>query len=299
MPYGRQAGGFRLRATALDGIMPFMNPEEAVARNLKSWEERTPIHLRSEMYRQGMDTLRAGGITLAPPTDTEIGDVADKRVLHVQCHIGLDTLSLARLGANVTGLDFSPAALAAARELAAELGLSVRFVCSDAQKADETLAGEQFDMVFASFGVFCWIPDVRRWIRSAANLLAPGGALYIADGHPVLDMFDEDPDAPGGIGLRYDYFAAGAQVYGSYPTYADDGGGQAVSGAAEYCHPIGEFVTAAATAGLAVEFVHEFRGSFFQRWPSMVAGPDGTWDFPSPLAGTLPMVFSMRATKPC
>jgi SAM-dependent methyltransferase len=271
--------------------------DEAIARNLASWELRTPIHLRSEEYRRGLDTLRAGGTTLLPPSDTEIGDVAGKRLLHLQCHIGLDTLSLARMGADVTGLDFSPAALQAAEAFADELDLPARFVCADAQQADQALAGERFDIVFASFGVLCWIPDVTRWMQSAANLLAPGGTLYVADGHPFMDVFEDDDGKPHGIGIRYSYFRREPVRFGAGPTYADDGSRTAVGETIEYVHPLGELVTAAAFAGLRIEYVHEFPECFFRRCRAMQPDATGRWDFPPPLKGKLPMVFSLRAVR--
>jgi SAM-dependent methyltransferase len=272
--------------------------EQALAHNLASWQQRTPVHLRSELYRPNIEALRSGGWHLDPPTDTEVGDVAGLRVLHLQCHIGLDTLSLARRGACVTGLDFSPAAIDAARAFAREFDIDARFLVADAQQADQALAGEQFDLVFASFGVFCWIPDLRRWIDSACRLIRPGGALYIADGHPFLDVFDDAPDQPHGIDIAYSYFQKEPLVFGPGPTYADDGTGQTMPQTVEYVHPIGEFVTAVAEAGLRIEYLHEFPRAFFQRCEVMVEGPPGIWDFPPPLKGKLPMVFSLRASAP-
>ena len=273
-----------------------MNHTQAILRNLASWEQRTPIHLDSPMYRGIIDALKDGRVTLLPPTDTEIGDVAGKRIAHLQCHIGTDSLSLARLRADVTGLDFSPTAIAAAKDLARQLALEARFVVADAQQADQALAGETFDMVFASFGVFCWIPDLRRWMASAANLLKPGGVLYVADGHPCMDVFEDAPDMPYGIDVRYGYFRQAPLHFGPGPTYADDGRGQAVSETVEYLHPLGELVTTAAQAGLTIYYVHEFPGMFFKRHHTMVQDADGMWDFEAPLKGKLPMVFSMRAT---
>ena len=274
-----------------------MEPEDAIQRNLANWQQRTPVHLGSEMYRQDIETLRAGGTTLLPPTDTEIGHIAGLRILHLQCHIGLDTLSLARMGAEVTGLDFSPAALEAGAKLADQLALDVRWIQADAQRADEALAGETFDMVFASFGVFCWIPDVRRWMASAANLLAPGGVLYVADGHPVMDIFEDDANKPYGIDFRYSYFHQGATVFAPGPTYADDGSGAVMPESVEYTHTLGELVTAVAQAGLELEFLHEFPRCFFHRCKSMNERVPGVWDFPPPLTGKLPMVFSLQAVK--
>ncbi|MFP4054146.1 MAG: class I SAM-dependent methyltransferase [Phycisphaerae bacterium] len=276
-----------------------MDPREAIARNRRNWDARTPVHLRSPLYRRQIETLRSGGCTLLPPTDTEIGDVAGRRLLHLQCHLGLDTLSLAQRGAEATGLDFSPAAIAAAEGLSRELGIPARFTVGDAQRADEALPHEQFDLVFASFGVFCWIPDLRRWVASAARLLKPGGVLYFADGHPFVDILAADPDMPFGIALRDSYFRREPACYAPGPSYADDGSGQNMPETVEYAHTLGDFVSAVTAAGLRVDFLHEFPACFFRRYPAMVEGEPGEWDFPPPLKGKLPMVFSLRATRAC
>ncbi len=276
--------------------MPAMDPDQATAQNLQSWQQRTPVHLRSELYRPNIEALRNGGWRLEPPTDTEVGDVDGLRLLHLQCHIGLDTLSLARRGARVTGLDFSPAAIEAARAFAREFDIDARFLVADAQRADEALPAEQFDLVFASFGVFCWIPDLRRWIASAARLLAPGGALYLADAHPIMNVFDEGPDKPHGLDIAYSYFRRDPLLFGPGPTYADDGTDAVMPRTVEYIHPLGEFVTAIAEAGLRIEYLHEFPQAFTRHVEAMVEGPPGVWDFPPPLQGKLPMVFSLRAT---
>lgn len=274
-----------------------MDANDAIVMNRESWDQRVGVHLRSAIYQKDIQALRTGGLTLAPPTDTEIGDVCGLRIAHLQCHIGTDSLSLARLGADVVGLDFSSRSIDAARTLARELGIAAQFVVADARLADQTLSIGTFDMVFASFGVFCWIPDVDQWIRSAANLLKPGGVLYIADGHPFMDMIEHVPDAPQGIEIQHSYFHETAIHFGPGPSYADDGSGRSVSESVEFIHPVGRFIGAATKAGLDVEFLHEFPGCFFQRYPNMVQGLDGTWDFPPPLQGRLPMVFSMRAVK--
>lgn len=270
--------------------------DEARSLNLRSWEERTPIHLRSELYQDQIETLLAGGTTLGSPVAGEIGAVEGKRVLHLQCHIGTDSLSLARMGADVTGLDFSPSAITAARELAERTGLEARFVVADAEQADAALPAERFDLVFASFGIFCWIREVKRWFRSAANLLVPGGTLYVADGHPVADVLEHDPAAPNATDWRYSYFQREPLRFAAAPSYADDGTATAVPETAEFVHPLGELVTAACQAGLRIQYLHEYPSCFFKRFPSMERVGDG-WDFSGPLKGKLPLVFSLKALK--
>ena len=150
------------------------NLADHIETNRRTWDQRVPIHLGSAMYGQSFAALEAGGHSLAPVIVEEVGDVRGKSLLHLQCHIGHDTLSWARLGARVTGLDFSRPAIDVARQLAKTLKCDAQFVCSDVYDAAETI-DERFDVVFASEGVFCWVPDLVRWMCVAAGLLKREG----------------------------------------------------------------------------------------------------------------------------
>jgi SAM-dependent methyltransferase len=158
--------------------------------NLKSWNQRAALHVRDATGFYGVDGFLAGRDTLGPIEASEIGDVAGRSLLHLQCHLGLDTLSLARRGATVTGLDFSPVAVDEARSLAARAGLPATFVQADLYEAREALEGA-FDMVYSSWGTICWLPDIRAWARVVADMLAPGGTFYFADSHPFALVLDE------------------------------------------------------------------------------------------------------------
>ena len=157
--------------------------DEYLESNRALWDEWTSIHVRSEFY--DVESFKRGGIRLRPYELEEIGDVAGKDVLHLQCHFGLDTLSFARLGARVTGADFSAPAIAQARALAEELGLDARFVQSNLYDLPSTLQGD-FDVVYTSRGVIGWLPDLDRWAEVAAHFVRPGGIFYITEGHPVM-----------------------------------------------------------------------------------------------------------------
>lgn len=273
----------------------------AMATNLRSWEQRVPVHLRSRRYRDAIALLREGRSCLEPPADAELGCVRGRTICHLQCHIGLDTLSLALLGGEVTGLDFSAAAIAAARELSRELRIPATFVEGNALEADRVLAGREFEVVFATVGVLSWIPDLRRWVRAAASLLKPGGFLYLADGHPFADLFEDAPDHPDGIAITYGYFRRAPLHFAPGPSYADDGTQTTVGETVEFLHPLGEIVTAIADAGLRIDFLHESELCAFERFRNMSRderAPYESWRLPAGLDGKLPLTFSIRATKP-
>ncbi len=136
--------------------------------NRRWWDERVPIHTASEFY--GVEAFKAGGTTLCPFELEEVGDVAGKRLLHLQCHFGLDTLSWARRGASVVGLDFSEPAIEAANRLASETGIDGTFVAADLYDAEAALGGERFDIVYTGLGALNWLPDLRRWAQIVGSL---------------------------------------------------------------------------------------------------------------------------------
>ena len=163
--------------------------EEALRVNQQLWDEWTRIHETSSFY--DLEGFRRGGIRLRPYEVEEIGDVAGRELLHLQCHFGIDTLSWARLGARVTGADFSPAAIVLATRLAGELELDARFVRSDLYDLPNVLEGE-FDLVYTSRGVLGWLPDISRWARVVSHFLKPGGTFYITEIHPVAQAFENE-----------------------------------------------------------------------------------------------------------
>jgi 8-oxo-dGTP pyrophosphatase MutT (NUDIX family) len=223
-----------------------------------------------------------------------VGSVNELDLLHLQCHFGLDTLSWARLGARVTGLDFSPVAVAKARSIATSAGIEATFVQGDAQRLPDDLAG-RFDIVFASYGVFGWIADIEAWMRSAAGALRPDGALVVVEIHPLFGMFDSiDPlvvDFPYGGGRPHLFEGAG--------DYADPDAQLEATATIEYPHGLGEIVTAAISAGLVVERLEEFTDEEFNpRGDALLAqGQDGLYRMV--LDGEpLPVVFALVARRP-
>ena len=273
-----------------------MTHDAFFAANRDNWDDRVPVHVASRSY--DIPGFLAGRSTLEPFEVAEVGDVRGKSLLHLQCHFGMDTLSWARLGARVTGLDFSPNAIQAARKLAADAGIDARFVEANLYDAPTSLAGEQFDVVFTGIGALCWLPDVRRWAATVAACLAPGGVFYIREGHPVLWAADDEIPDPRFV-LRYPYFErAEPTSWDESVTYTDNDEGIAIAHTRtfEWNHGLGEIVTALIDAGLRIEFLHEFDFVEWQALPWMLRGDDGMWRLP-PDHVPLPLTYSIRTTK--
>lgn len=262
--------------------------------NRALWDEWTGINYRSDFYR--VDAFKAGLNKLRAYEMEEVGTVKGKDLVHLQCHFGLDTLCWARLGARVTGADFSSAAIEQARALAAEVGLDARFVCSDVYDLPDQLDAK-YDVVYTSRGVLGWLPDLDRWARVVAHFVRPGGFLYITEVHPVAQVFDDD-DGVTELRLRYPYFShadpIASAVVGSY---ADRTAKVSEDVAYGWNHGLGEIVTALANAGLRVDFLHEFP---FCEWPVsfLQVQADGTHRLPPEHDGRLPLFFSLKASKP-
>lgn len=265
-----------------------------MAANRALWEEWTAIHETSAFY--DLDSFKAGGVRLRDYEIEEVGEVRGKKLLHLQCHFGIDTLSWARLGAVPTGVDFSERAVALARSLAAELGLDARFVHSNIYDLPDVL-DERFGVVYTSRGVIGWLPDLRRWAEVVAHFLEPGGVFYVTEGHPVLWTLDDETDEPGALEVRYPYFPRPEPL--AFPTqgsYADPTAHVEQPVEYSWVHSMGEVVSEVARAGLRIEFLHEFP---FVEWPVpfLEQRDDGRWWLPEGREGELPLFFSLRATK--
>jgi len=267
------------------------------ALNRANWDDRVPIHLASAFY--DLAGFRAGASSLQPFEVSEVGSVAGRSLVHLQCHIGLDTLSWARRGAQVSGLDFSAPAIDAASALAASLGIPATFVVSDVYDAGAAFGGQRFDIVYTGTGALVWLPDIPRWARVVAGLLAPGGFLYLVEGHPFVQILDDAAGAPGasgasGLRAARDYFDAAPQVE-DYPYTYTDGPSLEHPRQVEFQHSLGEIVTSLAEAGLRIEFLHEYDFDAFGRFEELQRREDGTYRFP-PGRPRVPMQFSLRAS---
>ena len=255
--------------------------------NRENWDDRARVHADSDFY--DLPGFRAGHCTLREFELAEVGDVSGRSLLHLQCHMGQDTLSWARRGAAVTGVDFSETAIGTARGLAEDIGVSARFVASDVYSVPETL-GERFDIVYTGIGSLVWLPDLTRWARVVADSLADGGFLYLAEFHPLTDILGQD-----GRSVEEGYFDVGGEVSDYASTYTD-GRELTRTVTVEWRHSLGDVVTALAEAGLRIEFLREHAATVFQRYPALRREEDGMYRFP-PDRPRIPLMYSLRARQ--
>ncbi|MET7746441.1 class I SAM-dependent methyltransferase [Streptomyces sp. NPDC005385] len=267
--------------------------ERGLADNKALWDTLAEFHGTDpddrsydvKAFLTGQQTLRGIERDLA-------GDVWGKDLLHLHCHFGMDTLNWARLGANVTGVDFSPRAISRARALAERAGLPAEFIEADTQHLPHTLNG-RFDRVVATYGVLSWIADLAAWMDGAAAALRPGGRLVLVDLHPVFQTV-----------LSFDPFVADWPYGGGIPqrdamigTYARPDAPFAPQESTQYPYSLGEIVTAAATAGLVVERLGEHTETETDGRHLLPQGPDGLFRFP--FSDTyLPILYSLSAVRP-
>jgi SAM-dependent methyltransferase len=263
--------------------------DERLQVNLDAWNLMAGIHAASREYR--LAEFKAGENVLKPIELREVGDVRGKSLLHLQCHFGLDTMSWARLGANVTGVDFSDKAIALAHSISTELKIPARFLQSNIYDAPDVLH-EQFDIVFTSYGALCWLPDIKRWAEIAAHFVKPGGFFYIAEFHPLTQM---SANRAGTTRLEFEtsYFRTAMCEEPPGPDYSDRG--KTVPETHEWIYRLGDVVSALAATGLRIEYLHEFAECINQHLPFMKQGVDGMWHIEG---DPIPTLFSIKATKP-
>jgi SAM-dependent methyltransferase len=265
-----------------------------VDENRKLWNAWTGLHENSRFYN--LAGFRAGGLSLRPIELDELAPtVAGRSLLHLMCHFGLDTLSWARLGAEVTGVDLADDAITTARRIGQELDLRARFIEADIYRLPEILS-DRFDIVYSSYGVLHWLPDLRRWAETIAHFLRPGGFFYLVEDHPFMRTFAAS--ATDGLHPANPYFFDPTpSLRESSRSYASDGELDEAMPSYTWNHGIGEVITALSSAGLTIGYVHEFDFAVRAKFPIMVRGDDGLWRLPPELHRSVPMLFSLRATK--
>lgn len=267
--------------------------EPRLEANLMNWNSRVRVHVDSRFYDVEGWLLSAPG---PPAREIEaLGLLKGKTLVHLQCHFGMDTLRWARAGAIVTGLDFSPAAIDEATSLAERAGLSERtsFVCANVYDASQALSGKRFDVVYVSLGSLCWLPDVATWGGVVADLLAPGGRLYLHDVHPFTSCFDDD-----GERVIYGYFEESNNpfIFDSTSTYTD---GEELSATRtyEWSHSIGEIVAALIGQGLVLDSLIEHDWTLFHQFPWLRENASGLFVVPEDRP-RIPLSFTVLAHVP-
>jgi SAM-dependent methyltransferase len=262
-------------------------PADYIEKNRKSWNQRTDIHVKSEFY--DLDGFIKGKSSLNDIELKMLGDISGKSILHLQCHFGQDTISLGRMGADVTGIDLSDNAINKANELAAQTGVNARFICSDVYELDKHL-DEQFDIVFTSYGTIGWLPDLDKWAGIVSKFLKPGGRFIFVEFHPVVWMFDDNFEKIG-----YNYFNTAAIIETEQGTYAD----KKADVSLEYVcwnHSLAEVMNSLIGKGLEINQFNEYDHSPYNIFVNSIEVAPGKFRVKQ-YDNKVPLVYSILAIK--
>ena len=264
---------------------------KAVKNNQMRWDEIAPIHEKSY---GSVEILRGGGVNIDGIELSEVGDVTGKKMLHLQCHIGTDTLSWARRGAIVTGVDFSAVSLEIAQKLADELCLEARFIHSNIYDLRDNL-DDHFDIVYTSAGVLCWLKDLTEWARIIHHFLKPGGFFFMMESHPILNIFDDGETET--LKITRPYFHSNEPTYwdDDWPDYAD-GSYVPKTPSYEWTWPVSDILNSLINAGLVIESFNEHNRLFFKSLPMMKEMEDGWFNLPG-FEDKLPLLFTVKARR--
>ncbi|GAA4274278.1 class I SAM-dependent methyltransferase [Aquimarina gracilis] len=255
--------------------------------NKKTWNEKVDVHVASTFY--DLDAFKKGKSSLNHYELEALGDVSNKSLLHLQCHFGQDTLSLSRKGAKCTGVDLSDKAIELATQLNFELGLDANFVCCNVLDTSKYI-NDKFDIVFTSYGVIGWLPDLKPWGKMIAERLKPGGVFYIVEFHPIVWMFDYLENEPI---IKYGYHQKEV-IYEEYEgTYANENS-QIISKEFGWNHGLGEVITALSEAGLTIEYAKEYDQSPYKIFPALIENENRMFETRDKL---YPLLFAIKAKK--
>ncbi|SRX74950.1 class I SAM-dependent methyltransferase [Aequorivita antarctica] len=264
-----------------------MNHSDKFETNRKTWNTKAAIHFESDFY--DMQNFRKGKTSLNKYEIEALGDISDKKLLHLQCHFGQDTLSFARMGAKCTGVDISDEGIMLAKQLNADLKLDVSFVCCNVLDTSEYVS-EKFDIVFTSYGTIGWLPDLKPWAKMISERLKPGGFFYIVEFHPIAWMFDYTVSPPV---MKYGYQQKEA-IYEEYEgTYANIDS-EMVSKEYGWNHSLGEVITSLSEAGLRIEYLKEYDASPYDIFPKLVKNDEGMFELTDKM---YPLIFEVKAKK--
>jgi SAM-dependent methyltransferase len=267
-----------------------------VAANKRNWDARVPIHVNSAFYEI---VERDPMSWFAPFEWRDLGQLEGREVVHLQCHLGAETMAFALKGARTTGLDFSGVSVQEARRVAHQAALAIEYVHADVYDAAAALGTERFDVVYTGKGALCYLPDLTAWAQTVASLLKPGGFLYLVEFHPLLNALGptQKPGVPDDLVVRHDYLGGRGPIErDSTHSYTD---GPPLAGDTlhyEWAHGVGEVVTAVAQNGLIIESLTETRLLPWRRWPLMERTANGWWAMPESQP-RFPVMYGLKATK--
>lgn len=267
--------------------------------NEKNWNDRANLHMAGDYC--GLRRLLADPDAISAELALDIGrfgDLAGKQVMHLQCHVGTDTIGFARRGAaRVVGLDLSQTSLAHARAIADKAGVNVEYVHANVYDARQAVS-DDFDLVYTSIGVLCWLPDVVQWARVIASLLKPGGTFFIRDDHPMFMAIGED--VSDGLKVEQPYFQLDTPTtWDDDSSYVDTPGAPRIAHTTnhQWNHSLGQIITALIDAGLVVDGVEEFTYSAWCPWPGLMEQhADGMWRLREQ-PERMPLQFAISAHK--
>jgi SAM-dependent methyltransferase len=271
--------------------------DKSFAINRANWDERADLHAASPDYQAAIFVSDPSHLSAVVRFDLpRLGDIAGLRAVHLQCHIGTDTLSLARLGAQMSGLDFSPASLQQARRLAARCSTAIDYVEASVYDAASVLPPASFDLVYTSIGALNWLPRIDDWARNVTALLKPGGRLFLREGHPLLFALDED--CQDQLVIRHPYFEhVQPMVWDDDRTYVQTDQTLSATVTHEWNHGLGEIITALLRQGLDISGLEEHDCIPWEALPGqMVLGEDGEWRLRSGRE-RVPLSYTLQAVR--
>jgi SAM-dependent methyltransferase len=260
--------------------------------NLLRWNEATTIHKKSRFY--DVEGFKAGKSSLKSIEIDELGDVEGKSLLHLQCHFGLDSLSFARLGANVTGIDFSDEAISLAKQLSQVTGIKANFICSDIFELPNLL-NDQYDIVFTSYGVLCWLSDLDKWGKIISRYLKPGGTFLIVEGHPLANIVEYDQTFKS-FSINYSYFSNEPILCQSNTTYGDTNVEIKNIDSYQWDHSISDIINSLIQNDLKILRTGEYPFAAYEKFEGLMTEDiDGWWKIREGVQ--VPLLFSVKATK--
>lgn len=269
-------------------------------KNIKHWDEKAKLHASKSSSTYNIESFLKGSSTLLPIEKRFFQNVKDKKILHAQCHIGFDTISLARLGAQVTGVDFSSDSIREAEKFADHLQISVEFIQTNIlDLATTKLKPNSFDFIYASYGVLCWIDDLARWTRSLANFLKPGGTFLLIDDHPYVNTVEFEQNK---YEIKANYFRN--EIPFEYVNESSYTGQKLQENkiAYEWNHSIDEILSSFLKANLILSSFYEYDFTFWQRFTFLKQSLEGYY-YKDPSNKeqpdvSIPLMFSLTAIKP-